>query len=169
VRAFASVAGWYHDAASVAPFYGGADGVGVRLARAAEAQERWLRSGDVRTVPAYRAGDDRAGMFFELDYYADPARGAVPAWRNEMAELTWLYWLAYDGLTPAHAVSTPTLFVHGDGCVLPDNLRAVHARLRGEKSLLWEAGTQTDFYDRPAHVRRAADAAADWFARTLAA
>jgi uncharacterized protein len=33
VRSFASVAGWYHDAASVGGFYGGADGVRDRLAR----------------------------------------------------------------------------------------------------------------------------------------
>jgi hypothetical protein len=37
-------------------------------------------------VSAYAVGDERAGMFFELDYYANPARGAVKQWSNQMAE-----------------------------------------------------------------------------------
>jgi hypothetical protein len=91
-------------------------------------------------VPAYRAVDDRAGMFFELDYYANPARGAVPAWKNEMAELSWINWLAQDGITPASDVSTPSLLAHGNDCVLPDDARAVHSRLRARRSCSGKAG-----------------------------
>jgi hypothetical protein len=29
----------------------------------------------------YREGDARAGMFFQLDYYGNPERGAVATWR----------------------------------------------------------------------------------------
>jgi hypothetical protein len=32
-------------------------------------------------------------MFLDKDYYATPARGNVPAWTNEMAEITWHHWL----------------------------------------------------------------------------
>jgi hypothetical protein len=53
--------------------------------------------------------DDRAGMFFELDYYASPRRGAVPAWKNEMAEMSWLHWLMFDGLRAAREVRVPTV------------------------------------------------------------
>ncbi|RZS44559.1 hypothetical protein EV193_101435 [Herbihabitans rhizosphaerae] len=98
-------------------------------------------------------------MYFELDYYADPSRGAVPLWRNEMAELSWLYWLTFDGLSAAGRVSTPTLFVHSDDCVLPDNAHTVHNGLAGPKQLVWAEGGQTDFYDRPDHVALAVDAA----------
>jgi dienelactone hydrolase len=34
IRSFASIAGWYHDAESVAPFYGGVSGTKLRLDRA---------------------------------------------------------------------------------------------------------------------------------------
>jgi uncharacterized protein len=61
-----------------------------------------------------------AGMFFELDYYANPARGVVKEWTNQMAETSWLNWFTFDGLAAAAAVSTPTLSVHSDGCVFPD-------------------------------------------------
>lgn len=158
VRSFAAVAGWFHDPASVAGFYGGPDGVAQRLDRASAAADRYLATGEVATVPAYAPDDDRAGMFVEMDYYADPDRGAGPAWRNEMAELSWGHWLTFDGLAAAPAVSVPALFVHSDGCVFPDNVRTVAGRLGGPVELAWGDGEQTDFYDRPAQTGFALDA-----------
>jgi fermentation-respiration switch protein FrsA (DUF1100 family) len=167
VRSFASVAGWFHDSASVAPFYGGEAGVELRLARARQAIEAYSQRGTLVTAPAYRAGDDRAGMCFELDYYALPARGAVPTWKNEMAEMTWLYWLLYDGLAAAAHVDTPTLFVHSDACVFPDHVRRLHAELRGHKRLVWGTGSQIDFYDQAPQLEQALRALGEWFGETL--
>jgi uncharacterized protein len=162
------VAGWFHDAASVAPFYGGEAGVSRRLERARDALAEYRRSGTLRMVPAYAAGDERAGMSFEMDYYANPQRGAVKEWSNQMAEPSWLSWLSFDGLASAPLVTAPTLLVHSDGCVLPHNAKAVHARLAGKKELAWiDQGTQTDFYDVPEYVTIAADRAAAWFEETL--
>jgi len=167
VTSFVSVAGWYHDTASVAPFYGGTDGVTERINRAALAFDEFVRDGAVRTVPAYENGNDRAGMFFEVDYYASADRGAVPQWRNEMAEFSWLYWLTFDGLSPADRVTVPSLFVHSDDCVLPDNAKLVQQRVNGPSELVWADGTQTDFYDRPDQVSLAVEAADRHFRRTL--
>ena len=111
IRSFVSIAGWFHDARSVAPFYGGAVGTALRLGRAGQALETWAKTGEVAMVPAYRPGDDRAGMFFELDYYANPRRGAVPEWKNEMAEMSWLFWLTFDGVRSRGEVNVPT--AHG--------------------------------------------------------
>jgi fermentation-respiration switch protein FrsA (DUF1100 family) len=168
VASLVAVAGWFHDAASVAPFYGGEAGVLQRIERARDALAEYRRSCKTRMVPAYRPGDERAGMMFEMDYYGNPARGAVKEWANEMAEPSWLYWLSFDGLAAAASVTTPTLLVHSDGCALPDNARAVHANLLGPKQLDWvDRGTQTDFYDLPEFVNDAADRAAAWFHETL--
>jgi len=167
ITSLAGVAGWFHDAATLAPFYGGAQGVATRLDRAHQALLTYQRTGEVVTVPAYEPGNERAGMFFELDYYGDPSRGAVPTWRNEMAELTWAYWLTYDGLSPATEVSTPTLLVHSDDCVLPDNVRAVSRRLAGPSELVWAKGAQTDFYDQDEQVALAVEAADQHFRATL--
>ena len=167
IRSWASIAGWFHDPASVAPFYGGDAGVAQRIARAEVALERYTTARETSTAPAYEAGNDRAGMHFELDYYAQPSRGAIPAWPNQMAEMTWFYWLAFDGLAPAGAVTTPSLFVHADGCVFPDHVRQVHARLRGPKSLVWATGAQIDFYDQPPQVDAAMAAITTWFSDTL--
>ena len=167
IASFASVAGWFHDAATVAPFYGGREGVAMRLARASEAFELYHRTGEVRTVPAYEAGNDRAGMFLELDYYASPSRGVVPTWVNEMAEFSWAYWLTFDGLSATSALTVPSLFVHGDGCVLPENLRAVAGKAAGPTELVWAEGTQIDFYDQDPQVSLAVDAADAHFRRTF--
>ncbi len=169
IASFAGVAGWFHDTESVAPFYGGLDGVRTRLDRATAALDVLRRDGTVVTVPAYEVGNDRAGMFFELDYYANPARGAIPAWRNEMAEASWLPWLTFDGLSPAEAVTAPSLFVHSDGCVFPEHIEAVRSRLRGPVEVAWGEGTQTDFYDQPAQVSFAVEALDAHFTKTLPA
>ncbi len=158
VRSFAAVAGWFHDNRSVPALYGGDKGVAERLDRASAAAARYAATGELATVPAYAPGDDRAGMSAELDYYGDPARGAIPAWRNEMSEVTWQHWLTFDGLRAAPAVAVPSLFVHSDGCVLPDNVRTVAARLTGPVELAWGEGEQTDYYDRPARTAYALDA-----------
>ena len=63
IRSFVSVAGWYHDPDSVAPFYGNGPGVAMRLDRARTALDRYAGTGDVTMVPAYKDGDDRAGMY----------------------------------------------------------------------------------------------------------
>ncbi|HEY0945790.1 MAG TPA: dienelactone hydrolase family protein [Opitutaceae bacterium] len=167
LKSFASVAGWFHDTASVSGFYGADEGVARRLERAARATEKFLLHGELETVPAYRKGDDIAGMFFELDYYANPKRGAITAWKNEMSVMTWQHWLTFDGLSAAAAVTTPTLLVHSDGCALPANVKRVHADLRGKKRLVWGDGTQTDYYDQPAFVEKAVAAAHAHFQDTL--
>src|SRR5262245_44559211 len=167
IRSFASIAGWYHDAKSVASFYGGVEGAKVRLGRARDALEAWAKSGDVSMVPAYRPGDDRAGMFFELDYYGNAQRGAVPEWKNEMAEMSWLFWLTFDGVRSAGEVSVPTLMVHGDGCVFPEHAKSVYAALRGPKQMEWTAGSQIDFYAQETQVSRAVALMTSHFQATL--
>jgi uncharacterized protein len=167
IAAFASVAGWYHDAASIAGFYGGANGVSMRIARAEKAITAYLKDGTTITAPAYADGDDRAGMFFTLPYYARADRGAIPEWKNAMAEMTWLYWLSFDGLAAAERVPTPTLLFHSDDCALPAHVRLVHERLKGPRQLVWSTGAQVDFYDLPDHVERALAVVGPWFNKTL--
>ena len=118
----------------------------------------YLQTGEVVTVPAYHPGDDRAGMAFEMDYYANPARGAVPEWPNQIAEMSWLPWLTFDGLSAAEAVSVPSLFVHSDECVFPEHIDQLRRNLRGPVDVAWSDGTQTDFYDLPAQVEFAVEA-----------
>ena len=167
IRSFVSVAGWYHDTISVSEFYGGDEGVIKRIDHAKRAIEKFMRTGEVEMVPAYKPGDELAGMFFELDYYGNPKRGALPSWKNEMAVMSWFHWLTFDGLQAAPQVKTPTLFVHSDGCVFPAHVKRIHSALTGPKEMVWMDGTQTDFYDQPQFVEKAIDAAHRHFSATL--
>jgi hypothetical protein len=167
IGAMANVAGWFHDSASVAAYYGGEAGVQARLSRAQQAVQLYTATGELTMVPAYDEANDRAGMFILLDYYANPSRGRIPAWRNEMNEMTWLNWLTFDGLRAAERLTIPTLFVHGDECALPDNVKRVHARMPGPKKLIWHSGFQVDYYDQPKLVRLSVDATHEHFTGTL--
>jgi hypothetical protein len=102
-------------------------------------------------------------MHFELDYYANPARGAVPAWKNEMAPMSWAHWLSFDGLSVAASNDVPSVMIHGSGCALPDNARSVYDRWPGPKRLEWFDGEQTDFYDRAEQVDRSVMVIDEWF------
>jgi uncharacterized protein len=86
IGSFASVAGWFHDLASVASFYGGAEGVELWLRRAQEATGSYLRDGAIITVPAYDPGNQRAAMTLEMDYYGSPLGVPCPSgatrWRK---------------------------------------------------------------------------------------
>ena len=84
-----------------------------------------------------------------------------------MAEMSWLYWLMFDGLDAAAKVDTPTLFVHADGGAFPEHVRTVHSRLKGPKRLVWTEGNQIDFYDQPPQLAVALEAAKAWFDETL--
>lgn len=168
IRSFASVAGWFHDTAHVAPFYGDAPGVEARLRRAHAAIQCYQQDGTVVTVPAYEAGNDAAGMFIEMDYYSNPERGAVSEWRNEMAEMSWLPWLTFDGLSVASTATVPALFVHSDGCVFPDTISRLQRALAGPVEVAWGEGSQTDYYDQPDQVAFALDAVDRHFTATLA-
>lgn len=167
IQAFASVAGWFHDTAALEGFYGGAEGVARRVKEAGAATEKYFATGEVEMAPAYEPGNDRAGMFFELEYYANPKRGAVKAWKNQMATMSWIHWLGFDGVNAGRKARVATLFVHSDGCVFPDTVKKLHAERGARSELLWLDGTQTDFYDLPDFVERAADAAKPFFERSL--
>jgi hypothetical protein len=167
IDAVASVAGWFHDTTALAAFYGGDEGIAKRLKASSAAVERYTRTREVVMAPAYAPGDERAGMFFELPYYGQAERGAVPAWVNEMAVMSWAHWLGFDGVRAGESAVVPTLFVHSDGCVFPEKVKALH-EARGDRSeLVWLEGTQTDFYDLPAYVAPAVAAADAFFRRTL--
>ncbi|WP_131771115.1 hypothetical protein [Candidatus Protofrankia californiensis] len=75
-----------------------------------------------------------------------------------MAELSWLYWLTFDRLSGAETVTAPTLFVHGDGCVFPDNVHSLASRMPCAE-LVWGEGSQIDFYDQEPQVTMAVEAA----------
>jgi fermentation-respiration switch protein FrsA (DUF1100 family) len=161
-KAFATVAGWLQHPDTTPLFYGGTEGVRHRLDLAAAAMGKFQKSGQMDYVPAYNPKDPEAAMFFELDYYSNPRRGAIPQWKNQFAVASWSEWLqlnAIDGI--AEKITVPVLFIHSDGSALPDNIRRAYSLVKGPKELHWSSqGTQTDYYDQEPYVSKSVRIAA---------
>jgi uncharacterized protein len=168
-RAFVTVAGWFQHPDTTPMFYGGVEGIQHRIDLATAAWNEYRQSSQMAYVPAYDPNNPDAAMFFEVDYYGDSRRGAIPQWTNRFAVASWLEWLqlnAIDGI--AEKITVPTLHVHSDSCVLPDNVRRFYDLVRGEKAMYWSAqGAQTDYYDRDIHTNKAAQIAAVHFKDAL--
>ncbi len=167
VRALALVAPWLHDAQIVAETYGGAEGVAMRMAAGARARSHHEASGEVLHVPAVGAGDPLAAMPFDLDFYQDPARGAVPAWGNRFAVMAWPGWLAYDPVALAPQVRQPVLLVHSEDAAIPQGAHRFARAVLGTIDEYWTEGTQFDFYDGDAHVDCAVSLAGAHFVEHL--
>lgn len=166
IRAVVTVAAWIHDPASVEAAFGKEE-VARRYKAGRAAMDTFKTSGAVDTVPAESSTDKEAAMQ-KVDYYSDTARGAgVKSFANRMAVMSWPEWLDFDAVKLAPKLKTPLLLIHSDGSALPDNVKTFHAKAAGPKELYWAQGNHTDFYDKPAFVGKAADAAAAHFRRTF--
>ena len=171
IKSFATVAAWLQHPGTTPLFYGGAEGVAGRVKLSKAAREEFEKTGQVDYVKAYDpAPNSKAAMFFPVDYYGNPSRGAIPTWKNQFAVMGWQEWLelnAIDGV--AEKITVPTLMVHSDGSALPDNVRRFFNLLKGSKDLYWTEGEHTQFYDQEPFVSKSVEAVAGHFLRTLPA
>lgn len=164
IRAFATVAAWLHDAGTVGEVYGGNAGVAEKIADGEEARRLYDEQGEVRYVPAYSEDDPKAAMGEMVKpYYGDPAKGAIPQWKNRLAVMSWPGWLRFDGVAPAAQVKVPVLMVHSEQAAFPDNVRRFAAALGGLGEVVWAEGGQLDFYHAPEQVDPAVARVADHF------
>lgn len=156
VRRLVLVAPWLHDRPLVEAMYGGERGVRERSSKGRAAKELYDRGGEPEYVPAASNTDSTAAMYWEgnaLDYYLNPARGAIPEWTNRFAVQSWPEWLELDAVAIAPNVKAPTLLVHGEKAAIPDGAKRFYEGLRVPKELVWtDAASQFHFYDDPASI-----------------
>ena len=167
VRALALVAPWLHDPQVVAETYGGAEGVALRMAAGARARAHYEATGKVQYVPAVGTGDPLTAMPLDVDFFQDPARGAVPAWSNRFAVMAWPGWLTYNPIASAPRVRQPVLLVHSEDAAVPHAAHRFAAGIPGVIDQHWGDGTQSEFYDGDAQVGRAVALAGAHFAEHL--
>jgi uncharacterized protein len=167
LRSMAMVAPWLHDAGLVRHLYGGEQGVQERLSAGRAARAEYERSGALAVVPAASKTDVRAAMCGDFPYYLDPTRGAIGAWDNKFAVMSWVDWLELDAIRVAPRVTTPTLIVHSEQGAIPDGARRFHAGLGGPKQIRWTDGDQFAFYDREPQVSFSVKAAVEHFRATM--
>lgn len=163
IKAFAAVAGFFHDVEQQRKWMG--DGFEAALATANAARERWERDGELETIPAVGKGDEPVAMpLAEAFEYYGTERGAVPNYVNRFAVLSRADTLPYDAQHHAAAIRVPTLIIHSDKALAPALARKFYENLAGPKSLFWtESSGQIDFYDKSAMIQPAADRIAEHF------
>ncbi|MGW2255028.1 alpha/beta hydrolase [Kitasatospora sp. NPDC001660] len=167
VRSLALIAPWLHDAELVRAIYGGEEGVRRKTEAGLAAQRHYDYGEAVEYVPAVSTTDQDAAMFGPFAYYLDEHRGAVAAWDNRFAVMSWPQWLGFDPHPSARRITAPTLLVHSRDGAIPQGAEKFHARLAGPKELVWTKGDQFAFYDDEPTVAEAALRAAEHFTKTL--
>jgi hypothetical protein len=174
VRAVVTVAGHFSDPARAPAFYAAMFGEGPEIVErfrreGRAARELYQRSGENMLVLAYSDIVRSASHIGPMQYYMDQTRGrGVPQWLNAFSVMSWEPWLDFDPVGAAGRVTAPTLVIHSDSAVMPENARALFERLGGPKSLHWTTGDHFQFYDDPEKVGEAVDAAAAHFQEHLA-
>jgi fermentation-respiration switch protein FrsA (DUF1100 family) len=162
-RAFAGIAGVYHDAQAQKAAMGAQYDAAIERARAA--RERRLAGGEVEYIPAVALdlGDVAMPLREAFEYYGT-SRGAVANYVNRFAVESRLETLPFDAQGVAAAIAVPTLLVHSEHALGPSWARNFYARLRAPKREVWlQSSGQIDFYDDPRLIDAAADAAAAHF------
>lgn len=166
VRAFAAVAGFFHDADKQREWMG--DKYVAQIARGREARQKYERSGEVDTIPAVgKEGEVAMPLDDAFDYYGTE-RGAVPNYTNAFAVMSREHTLPWDAQSAASYIEVPTLIIHSDAALAPALAKKFYDNLGGPKRELWvDATCQTDFYDNPARIGPAADAIAQHLASNV--
>jgi pimeloyl-ACP methyl ester carboxylesterase len=170
IKSIAMVAPWLHNRAIVESFYGGAVGVAERLEKARAARKRFTETGTVDYLKAASNTDASAAMYWEgdaLDYYLNPARGAIPQWGAKFAVMAWTEWLEFDPIAMASQLKVPTRLVTGEQTATPGGAKQFASLMTAPHDLVSLEGTQFDFYDNPKTVAAAAAAAIEHFRSTL--
>lgn len=167
VKSLALVAPWLHNAPLVLAIYGGEAGVQHRLDLADAARHKYNTTGEVEYVPACDPTNPDAAMPFPLDFYLNPARGALPQWTNRFAVMAWREWLEFDGVQYGTRLHVPLLIVHSEAAAVPDGAKAFFAAVTAPKDIFWIQGEQLDFYDQEPQVSKSVEAVRDHFDRTL--
>jgi hypothetical protein len=162
-RAYAGIAGVYHDAQAQKAALGERYDAVIERARAA--RERRLAGGAVEYIPAVAPdlGDVAMPLREAFEYYGT-SRGAVSNYVNRFAVESRLETLPFDAQGAASAIPVPTLLVHSEHALAPSWARSFYDRLRAPKRAVWlESTGQIDFYDDPRLIDAASDSAAAHF------
>jgi fermentation-respiration switch protein FrsA (DUF1100 family) len=136
----------------------GTEVLAQRKATSDAARRAYEETGQVEMVPAYSETDTSAinyGPEGSYDYYLNPQRANIPAYRNEAALMGLTAFLGMDPIGQASSVAVPTIVVHSDGSAFPDEAKRLYDAVTGEKELVWADGNHYDYYDSPAQVDNA--------------
>jgi hypothetical protein len=161
IKAWAGVAGFYHDPKRAQAIMGEAyDG---EIRRAMAAREQYEKTSTAEMMPAVGGADAAMSIPYAAEYF-ETLRGASPNYANHVAVMSREHMLLWDAQSLAPEIEIPTMMVHSEQALEPDQARAFYSQLRGPKQELWlEAQRHIDFYDDETLVAAACDKLAHFF------
>jgi fermentation-respiration switch protein FrsA (DUF1100 family) len=166
VKAWAAVAGFFHDNAQQRQWMG--DGYDAAIAKADEARALYEKTGEVLTIPAVAKDGERAMPLDDAFSYYGTERGQHPNYNNRFAVLSRADTLPFDAQGAAASISIPALMIHSEGALAPALARKFFENLSGPKEEVWlDADAQTRFYDDDGVIAQAADKLGEHFSRHL--
>jgi fermentation-respiration switch protein FrsA (DUF1100 family) len=138
LRQVVLVAAWLHDKPTATTIYnnwpGGYNGL---VAKGNQAAWRFGQTGEVAFVPAASETDPNAAMYVPkgtFPYYVEAKLGAMPAYTNRFAVMSWPKWLGFDGVAPASRITQPIYLIHSEKAALPEGARRFYSQLPGAKN-----------------------------------
>ena len=165
IKAFAGVAGFYHDVAQSKEWM--KDGYEASLAAGRAARVRFEETGQTDKISAVARDGQRAMPMDEAFEYYGTARGGeetYPNYSNTYAVMSQEKVTAYDAQTHAAQISVPTLLIHSETALSPMLARRFYGNLTTTKEQEWLTSTgQIDFYDDPTLVKTATRRIAEFF------
>lgn len=169
IKGFATIAAWLHDSEAVKTIYGGEEGVQSKIKQAKEAKKKFAETGEVDYIPSISKTDKSAAMVGDFDYYLNKNRGAIPQWSaGRFAVMSWEDWLTFNPMPVAKQIQVPTIMIHSDSAVIPDNVKKFFKDIPYEDKVLhWTEGTQFDFYDQPKQVSEAVAETSGFFKKYI--
>jgi hypothetical protein len=166
IKAWGTVAAWLNDEENLVKLFTKPT-LDYRDSLSMAADKNYKKTGKMEYAPAYEVGNKKAAMFFTVDYYGNPERGAIPQWKNQYALISHKAWHDFNIWSVASAITTPALFVHSNESALPENVKRLHNSVKGSKELYWTSGEHTEFYDRGQQVNEASQALIRHFKEAL--
>ncbi|HZO12087.1 MAG TPA: alpha/beta hydrolase [Polyangiaceae bacterium] len=166
IRAWAAVAGFFHDVEKQREWMG--DGYDAALEAAKAAEREWRETGTAATIPAVGKTGDVAMPLAEAYEFYGTSRGAVPNYVNAFAVMSRADTLPYDAQSAAARINIPTLMIHSEKALAPALARKFFDALSGPKDIVWfDSQGQIDFYDDPKLIEPAAERLAAHFRERL--
>lgn len=166
IKSWGTVAAWLNDEDNLVKLFS-KQTLDYRDSLSLTASKKFVGDGKMEYAPAYEVGNKKAAMFFTVDYYGNPKRGAIPQWKNKYALTSHKVWHDFNVWSFDQTITTPALFVHSDDSALPENLRRLYNDVKGAKELYWSNGEHTEFYDKTEQVNDASQALVKHFKATL--
>jgi len=166
IKAFGTVAGFFHDAQKQREWLG--EGFSDAMDRAAKAREHFEMTGQVHEIPAVGLEGEVAMAMQEAYEYYGTERGAHTNYQNRFALMSREHTLTWDSQSRASQITQPTLMIHSEKALAPFLARQFFQNLAGPKQELWmDSKGQIDFYDESEMIEPAADALAAHFRGAL--